>query len=372
MGWSGKELIPAAGTAVHARVAGVDGAPQVVCVHGLGCSSRYFTPFAGHLATDAHVLAPDLPGFGRTAGPPRALDVRGLSLALADWLRCTERGGAVLVANSLGCQIVADLALHSPDLLGPVVLVGPTMDRHARTPGRQLWRLLRSLPRERPSLALVLTYDYLVCGPRRFLDTFRHALADPVEHKLFAVNVPAVVVRGARDPIVPHGWAQEVADLLPAGRLVEVPGGGHALNYSSPAELAAVTRTLLPEQPRGEGLGGDHQGRLARSTGALPGERGVVADDSGSTVFKLVTMGATIGAAMAARKGATLTWKLASGTEPPVNPEDPDVTWKEALGWALISGAAIGVARMVASRQTAVWHRKKTGRLPSNLQKASS
>lgn len=95
-------------------------------------------------------------------------------------------------------------------------------------------------------------------------------------------------------------------------------------------------------------------------------------DDDGGMAFKAMTVAATVGAAFVARKLVTLSWKAAMGTEPPVNPEDPEVTWQEAVGWALVSGAAIGVARLLASRQTAAWFRKQTGHLPSNLQSASA
>ncbi|HEX2050164.1 MAG TPA: alpha/beta hydrolase [Actinomycetota bacterium] len=244
-GWGRAEHTVAAGTLVHAAVAGRPNAPEVVCVHGLGCSHRYFGPFARALAPAARVVAPDLPGFGRTTGPREALDVRGLSLALAAWVRTTRRAGAAFVANSLGCQVVVDMAAHSPELVGPVVLTGPTMDPHARTAARQAARLAANVPFERPSLGVVLARDYLACGPRRFAATFVHALADPVERKLPLVRVPAVVARGARDPIVPRAWATEAAGLLPSGALVEVPGTGHVVNYSAPDELAAVTRDLL-------------------------------------------------------------------------------------------------------------------------------
>ncbi|MBB0243826.1 hypothetical protein FNQ90_06835 [Streptomyces alkaliphilus] len=43
----------------------------------------------------------------------------------------------------------------------------------------------------------------------------------------------------------PHSRAREVADLLPDGRLIEVPGAPHALNHSSPVEMARITRELL-------------------------------------------------------------------------------------------------------------------------------
>jgi pimeloyl-ACP methyl ester carboxylesterase len=220
-----------------------------VCVHGLGCSHGYFLRLARALRRDALVIAPDLPGFGRTRGPSRALDVRGQSEALADWLRATGRAGAVLVANSTGCQTAVDLAVHSPELLGPLVLVGPTVDRQARSAPRQVARLLANSPWERPTLGLVLVPAWIACGAQRYVETFRYVLADPIERKLPRVPVPTVVVRGARDPVVPRDWADEVACTLPDGRVVEVPGVGHTVNWSAPEPLARIVRPLLTVGP---------------------------------------------------------------------------------------------------------------------------
>lgn len=247
--WDGHEFTAAAGTRVHAALLGPADAPTVVCVHGLGCSHRYFLPLARALRRDARVLALDLPGFGRTRGPSRTLDVRGQSEALADWLRTTARGGAVLVANSTGCQTAVDLAVHSPELLGPLVLVGPTVDRRARTLPQQAARLIADSPWERPSLAPILLRDWAACGARRYAATFAYVLTDPIERKLPQVPVPTVVVRGARDPVVPRVWAEEVTRTLPDGRLEEVPGVGHTVNWSAPELLARIVRPLLKGTP---------------------------------------------------------------------------------------------------------------------------
>ncbi|MDP9443643.1 MAG: alpha/beta hydrolase [Actinomycetota bacterium] len=244
-GWGVSEHTAAAGTRVHAAVLGRGGGPTVVCVHGLGCSHRYFLPLARELVRDAVVVGVDLPGFGRTRGPVDALDVRGLSLALADWVRVSGRRGAVFLGNSTGCQVVVDLAVHSPQLLGPVVLVGPTVDRRARTVRQHAARLLADERWEPASLGPVLLADWMACGARRYAQTLAYMLADPVERKLHHVRVPTVVVRGARDPIVPRAWAAEVVDRLPAGRLAEVPGAGHTLNWSAPKELGRVVGPLL-------------------------------------------------------------------------------------------------------------------------------
>jgi pimeloyl-ACP methyl ester carboxylesterase len=247
-GWDAHEWTAAAGTRVHAAVMGPADVPAAVLVHGLGCSHRYFRPLAKVLSPDLRSVAVDLPGFGLTRGPREALDVRGLSLALAGWLRATGRGGAVLVGNSVGCQVLVDLAVHSPELLGPLVLNGPTTDARARTPLRQAGRLALDAPMERPDLGMVLALDYVSSGVRRAAGTFSAVLHDPVERKAPLVHVPAVVVRGRLDPVVSHAWARELTDLMPQGRLIEVPFGGHTLNWSRPRVLARVVRSLVAEE----------------------------------------------------------------------------------------------------------------------------
>lgn len=88
---------------------------------------------------------------------------------------------------------------------------------------------------------------------------------------------------------------------------------------------------------------------------------------SGSKVWSVYALGATVVATMAARKALTTTWKLATGKQPPQNPAHPDVSMGEAVAWATVSGVAVGVARMMASRKAANYYRKSTGHLPPNL-----
>ena len=72
----------------------------------------------------------------------------------------------------------------------------------------------------------------------------------------------------------------------------------------------------------------------------------------GNLVAKLLTVAAAIGASSVARKTTDGTWKFVTGKDSPGNPEDPDIDFKEAVAFALLSGAIIGLARMLASRQT--------------------
>jgi len=89
---------------------------------------------------------------------------------------------------------------------------------------------------------------------------------------------------------------------------------------------------------------------------------------SGSKAYTLLGLAATVGATMVARKAMSATWKLSTGKEPPSNPEHPDVSMAEAVTWAIASGVAVGLARMLAGRKAADYYRRTTGRLPANLE----
>ncbi len=252
------------GLRMHARVSGGEaaGGPPVVLVHGLVVSGRYMIPLLDELARSHAVYAPDLPGFGRSEGPAHALDVAGLADALAAWMRAVGLDGAALVGNSMGCQIIVELALRHPGIAQRVVLQGPTMDRHARSAPRQIWRLLVDTTREPPSLVAIEVLDLLRAGVRRSWRTFRHALRDPIEGKLPGVRVPALVVHASRDRISPRSWAEEIARLLPDGRLAVLPRAAHAANYSAPVEFTREIRSFLSD---GWAAGGRRGGGLHHS-----------------------------------------------------------------------------------------------------------
>ena len=93
---------------------------------------------------------------------------------------------------------------------------------------------------------------------------------------------------------------------------------------------------------------------------------------SGSKVWSAYALGATVAAGIAARKAMTTSWKVATGKNPPANPAHPDVSIGEAMAWATVSGVAVGLARMFASRKAATYYRKSTGHLPPNLEEASA
>lgn len=217
----------------------------VVLVHGLVISSRYMVPAAERLAPFCEVHAVDLPGYGESYKPSHVLSLPELADALAEWMHTRNISKADFVANSFGCQILAEFVLRHPSRTGRLVFQGPTIDRTARTLWRQIVRSIRNSPREPRSLGWISLLDYKSAGLRRAWATIKLALEDRIEDKLPHIRVPTLVVRGEKDPIVPQSWAEELTGLLQKGELCVIPGAAHTLNYSAPAEFVAVIRRFL-------------------------------------------------------------------------------------------------------------------------------
>ncbi len=235
-----------AGITMHARVS-IDSVPDdrlpVILVHGLGMSSRYMAPLAEHLAPHLRVYAPDLPGFGSSDKPSQALTVRELAEALAAWMHEVGLDRAAFVGNSLGCEVLVELAVIHPRLVDRLVLQGPTPDPDARGLIRQIAGFVLIAPFERWSLAGVALSDYARSGIRRYIQTLRSMVDNHIGEKALQVTQPTLVVWGTRDYIVPYEFVKSLAAALPRGRLTSISNAAHGINYSHPQELATV---LLP------------------------------------------------------------------------------------------------------------------------------
>jgi 2-hydroxy-6-oxonona-2,4-dienedioate hydrolase len=208
-----------------ARPGSADATPLVL-IHGLGVSSAYMVPLARRLAQRLPVFALDLPGFGRSDRPRRALPVPELAAWVGRWMEEVGVGRAVLAGHSLGCHLALDVAMQRPELAARLVLMSPALDGAERSVLGECAGILRDLLREPPALV---------------------ALEDRSEENLPLVAVPALVLRGSRDPIVSAAAAAAAARRLPLARLHEVEGAAHALQFSAPGRVAHQILAFLAD-----------------------------------------------------------------------------------------------------------------------------
>ena len=88
-------------------------------------------------------------------------------------------------------------------------------------------------------------------------------------------------------------------------------------------------------------------------------------------LWKVVGLASGAAAGAATRAALRTGWKRARGSEPPANPASPSTSWPEALIWALASGVAMAVTRLVAQRGAAEAWKASTGSYPAGLETVS-
>lgn len=243
--------------------------PAVIFLHGAAMDHTVWQLQTRYFAYHGYaVLALDLPGHGRSEGPP----VTGIA-EMAAWVGrvMTTAGlaGAALVGHSMGALVALATAAAEPErvtalaLLGvattmpvhPDLLAAATANDHRAfelitswafgrrahlgghsTPG--LWMTgggVRLLERSAPG---VLANDLAACAD--FGDATEMAAA---------VRCPTLLLLGARDLMTPPKGAAALAKAIPGARMVVLPDSGHMMMIEQPdATLDALRDHIAAEQ----------------------------------------------------------------------------------------------------------------------------
>lgn len=124
------------------REAGQRGAPGLLLLHGQPCSSFYFRQIIGPLSEVAHVVAPDLPGFGFTKAAddyPYTFDAMAETIGML--MREIGMDRFYLYVHDFGSPVAYALALKYPErVLGLIIQNGNAHEEGLGTP----WDLVRS------------------------------------------------------------------------------------------------------------------------------------------------------------------------------------------------------------------------------------
>ena len=228
--------------------------PSIVFIHGgeqdhstwaLQC--RYFA-YHGR-----NVLVPDLPGHGRTAGPPLGT-IADLAGWIGELLLAAGIESTALAGHSMGSLIALEFAARHPQrvtrlaLLGasaPMPVAPPLLDaaktnshsaldminvwshgNRAQIGGNTapgIWMLgmnMRLMERQAPN---VLYADFNACNSYA-----------PAAAAIGKVKCPVLMVAGSRDQMTPLRATQALQELLPHAQTIVLEGAGHALMAEQP------------------------------------------------------------------------------------------------------------------------------------------
>jgi 2-hydroxymuconate-semialdehyde hydrolase len=226
------------------------------------------------LAAKYRVLAPDMLGFGKSAKVLDFNDGRGMRIRhIARFCETVDVDSAHFVGNSMGAiNLLVDATSDSPVL--------PTRSLVAICGGGDIQR--------NQHMEALYDYDASVPAMRRIVEALFHDPAYPADddyvqrryqssiapgawealaaarfrrpgappptspsskRAYHRVTVPALVVEGGCDKLLPAGWAKEIADQIPRGRSAVVDAAGHCPQI----EQASIVNELLLEFLSGTG-----------------------------------------------------------------------------------------------------------------------
>jgi pimeloyl-ACP methyl ester carboxylesterase len=257
----------------------------LLLVHGITGSYETWRDVLPLLARSHRVIAPDLPGHGRSDKPRGDYSLGAHACALRDLMIALDIDTATLVGHSLGGGVVMQFAYQFPELCERLGLVSsgglgqsvhPAL-RAAALPGSEYVLPLIAAPwlsgvGERIAGALgtvglqagpelvEIARGYASLGDPETREAFLHTLrsvVDPMGQRVgatdklyLAAGTPVLLVWGERDPIIPIGHARRAHDAIPDSRLIEIPGAGHFPHLDDPYRFAtAVEEWIAGTEP---------------------------------------------------------------------------------------------------------------------------
>lgn len=235
---------------------GGNGRPLLV-LHGVEGHEGWLA-FHDALAGSATVYAPSHPGYGQTPAPEWISQVRHQAVFYHWFLQEAGLGPVDLVGAGVGGWIAAEMAVMSPAALRSLVLVdaagvrprdGEIFDIFV-IPWREVIERSFHDPKGSPEYQRLYSEGIPEFGGTReegrttsMKMCFRPYMYDPALPSMLAkVRVPALVVWGAQDAIVPLECGRFYQEAIPGAQLKVMEDCGHFAHLERPAELAGLVQ----------------------------------------------------------------------------------------------------------------------------------
>jgi len=255
LAWTTEE-VRVAGSSVRLRTAG-RGAPLLVLHHDIGTPEQL--PFYEALADRFTLLLPSHPGYDGSERPAFMRSVRDVAVTYQALLAQRGLADVALVGLGFGGWIAAEMASMAPADLSRLVLVGamgikpPQGDildlavtgyvDYARA-GFHDQKAFDRVYGAEPSVDQLEMWD--ICREMSFRIAWKpYMYSQTLPHLLGAVHVPALVVWGDDDKVVPQSAAKRYVEALPNAKLEIVKASGHCVDMEQPEALAKLVKNFI-------------------------------------------------------------------------------------------------------------------------------
>lgn len=231
-------------------VVGGEGDP-LLFLHG-GERSSVSSAFIEGLAKAFRVYAPVHPGFGESERPASFDSVSDLVYHYVDLLDKLALEKTLVVGHSLGGWVAAELAAGHRHRIEKLVLINAmgikvenvTLTSLFMMPIQQMVQHFYAQPPATASTEVLHDRDALARYAWR-------RLYDPkLRERLRRISVPALVLSGENDELLPQEYGRALAASIPNARFLSLPDLRHALPAAQDRRLLDIVTTFLKEKAR--------------------------------------------------------------------------------------------------------------------------
>ena len=228
---------------------------RVVFLHGAGGSHHTFRDQWAGLKGVARLVIPDLPGHGRSGGPPLE-SVDACAAWVVEFVKEIGLDRFILAGHSMGGAIALQVALGGRKGLEALVLLGtgarlrisPVIIDGIRERFREFAPELVGWMTSAASSDLLredVTSDVLSTRPATFLADFHACNGFDVMNRLDAIRVPTLVINGDDDRLIPLKYGEYLAVNIPGAVLKIIHGAGHLAMLEKATEVNSVITSFV-------------------------------------------------------------------------------------------------------------------------------
>lgn len=257
------------------------GPVTLLMIHGLGTYLPTWRKNVEGLSDHFRCIAVDLPGYGKSTKADHPYGMAFFAATLQLFIQKLDLQHVVLVGHSMGSQIAVTMALEHPKAYEALVLLAPAGFETFSEADRQWFANFA-----KPEIYLSFTEAQIIRNfhlnfyafpddaqfmiddrlyMRQTVEYNRYCrmipqcvnsmLQEPVFDRLSEIKIPALVIYGENDALIPNrllhpelttlGVAKAGMEKLPHAKLVMVPQSGHMVQWEGAGPVNEAIRAFI-------------------------------------------------------------------------------------------------------------------------------
>ena len=250
------------GVEIHYEQMGNQG-PQVLLLHGWGCSVKHFEPIAKDLSRDYRVTVIDFPAHGESGRPPQPWGVEDFADCVKELMELLAIAPCDVIAHSFGGRVALYLAANHPEKVKRLVITGGAGLRKEPTPEQK--KKSEAYQRKKKQL-LALTHLPLIGGAAQkglkalqtkygsadynalseeMKKTFVKVINEDLSPLLHRIQASTLLVWGENDTETPLWMGKQMEKEIPDAGLVLFENDDQFAYLRQWPRFVAVVRAFL-------------------------------------------------------------------------------------------------------------------------------